>query len=157
MHLMASMIKGPVLGPGKPRNTSMSAVVQSSACPAWICQQGSVQKWGQQNSAGGHPQLLPTHAQALQPPSSPVKGDTDPNNGLVVEASGSTRDHDRNSTMGISQWVQLRQWLMGEPCWLWPWFRNWGWLPLMIGHQGGNHKVHLQEVLQECVGLLQSC
>ena len=39
----------------------------------------------------------------LQPPSSSVKDDTDPDDGLVVEASGSTKDHDRDSAMGFSE------------------------------------------------------
>ena len=38
----------------------------------------------------------------FNPSSSPVKGDAYPSNGLVVEASGSTRDHNRDSVMVIS-------------------------------------------------------
>ena len=36
-------------------------------------------------------------------PSGPAKGYTKPNDGVVVEASGSTGDHDKDSTVGISE------------------------------------------------------
>ena len=36
-------------------------------------------------------------------PSSPAKGATNPDNGVTMEALGSTGDHDRDSTMGISK------------------------------------------------------
>ena len=39
----------------------------------------------------------------INPPSSPVKGDANPNDGVVVETLGSTKDCDRDSIMGVSE------------------------------------------------------
>ena len=55
-------------------------------------------------------EFSPELATALNPepevinlPSSPFKGDADPDHGMVVEALGSTGDHDRDSTRDISE------------------------------------------------------
>ena len=87
--------------PRKPTKTSMSAV--GCLSPVHPKSDNGVQP----KTGGSKTVLAATHnsdqpkLELMNPPSSPVKGDTDPNDRAVVEASESTGDYDRDSIVGV--------------------------------------------------------
>ena len=74
--------------------------------------------WPGTNHSSNHPE-----PKLINLASSLAKGASNSNDGVAVEASGSTRDcwghHWRQSQPG-HQGTQLRQWVTGMCCWLWP-------------------------------------
>ena len=96
---MTSMIKGLMPGLGKPTNTYTSAVdVVFYLSSLSLKVEFSLKLGAAKQQCSNQLEL-----RLLNPPSSPVKGDANPNNGFIVEASGSTKDTDRDFAMGVSE------------------------------------------------------